>query len=131
MSGVPTAPVLAEPETTISTEWMWLDVEAEVLAAEVEEFLATARTSRRTPPRTSTLAAALPASGLGPVANTVRRLPRQVPAPDVQATERAPPQRQEKQKICAAERMVRPRSEHRSIEASKHRSIEVPTPPPE
>lgn len=125
MSGVPTAPVLAEPETTISTEWMWLDVEAEVLAAEVEEFLATARTSRRTPPRTSTLAAALPASGLGPVANTVRRLPRQVPAPDVQATERAPPQRQEKQKICAAERMVRPRSEHRSTEAPKHRSIEA------
>ncbi len=98
MSGVPTAPALAEPETTTSTEWMWLEVEAEVLAAEVEEFLATARTPRRTPPRTSTLAAALPASGRGPVADTVRRLPRQAPAPEVRATERAPPQRQEKQR---------------------------------
>ena len=91
MSSMTTAPAPDPPELAVTAEQIWLDVEAEVLATEVEEFLATARTPRPTPPRTRTLAAGLPAPDPDSVADTVRRPPRRAPALHVRATERAPP----------------------------------------
>jgi len=80
MPSMTTAPAPDRPETAVTAEWIWLDAQAEVLATEVEEFLATARTPLRTPPRTRTLTAGLPAPGPGPATGTVRRSPRRAPA---------------------------------------------------
>jgi len=41
MSSMTTAPAPDPPETAVTAEWIWLDAQAEVLATEVEEFLAT------------------------------------------------------------------------------------------
>jgi len=43
MSSMTTAPAPDPPEAAVTAEWIWLDVQAEVLATEVEEFLATER----------------------------------------------------------------------------------------
>ncbi len=91
MPSMTTAPAPDPPETAVSAEQIWLDAQAEVLATEIEEFLATARTPRRTPPRTRTLTAGSPAPDPGPATDTVRRPPRRAPALNVRATERAPP----------------------------------------
>ena len=91
MSTTATAAVPAEPEATISAEWMWLEVEGALLVAEVEDFLASARTPTRSPPRTRTRPAGLPTPGAGPAVDIVPRPPRRVPAANVRSRERAPP----------------------------------------
>ncbi len=94
MSSMTTAP--DRPEQADSAEQAWVDLEAEILVAEVENYLATAAQLRRPAQATSALAAAAcapapahPVSGGG-----ARWSPRLAPTTDDWAAQRAPPRRE-------------------------------------
>ena len=92
MSSVPTAP--DRPEQAVSAEQAWFDLEAEMLIAEVEDFLATAALRR---PAQTTSAPAAPARGPGPthtVSGGNRWSPLPAPTTNTFPTQRAPPQRE-------------------------------------
>jgi len=94
MSSMTTAP--DRPEQADSAEQAWFDLEAEILVAEVENYLATAAQQRRPAQTTSAPAAAAcapapthPVSGGGG-----RWSPRPAPTTDDWARQRAPPRRE-------------------------------------
>jgi len=93
MSSVPTAP--DRPEQADSAEQAWFDLEAEMLIAEVEDFLATAALLRR--PAQTTSAPAAGARGPGPthtISGGTRWSPRPAPTTTTFPTQRAPPRRE-------------------------------------
>jgi len=94
MSSMTTAP--DRPEQADSAEQTWFDLEAEILVAEVENYLATAAQQRRPAQATPALAAAAcapapahPVSGGGG-----RWSPRPAPTTNDWARQRAPPRRE-------------------------------------
>jgi hypothetical protein len=95
MSPVPTAPDRAE--LAVSAESAWFDLEAQMLVAEVENYLATAVRLRRPAQARPVLAAAACAPA---PAHTVsggggaRWSPRPAPTTDDWARQRAPPRRE-------------------------------------
>ncbi len=93
MSSAPTAP--DRPEQADSTEQAWFDLEAEILIAEVEDFLATAAQQRRAAQTTSAPAAAarVPAPA-HTVSGSARWTPRPAPTTNTWAMQRAPPRRE-------------------------------------
>ena len=96
MSPVPTAPDRAE--LAVSAESAWFDLEAQMLVAEVENYLATAVRLRRPAQARPVLAAAACAPAPAP-AHTVsggggRWSPRPAPTTDDRARQRAPPRRE-------------------------------------
>jgi hypothetical protein len=93
MSSMTTAP--DRPEQADSTEQAWIDLEAEILIAEVEDFLATADQQRRPAQTTSAPAAAACAPAPAhPVSGGTRWSPRPAPTTDDWARQRAPPRRE-------------------------------------
>ena len=95
MSSMATAAV--RPEQEDSAEQAWFDLQAQILVAEVEDFLATAARLRRPAQATPVLAAAArdpapahPVSGGG----GGRWSPRPAAATDEGARQRAPPRRE-------------------------------------
>ncbi len=94
MSSMTTAP--DRPEQADSAEQAWFDLEAQILVAEVENYLATAAQQRRPAQATSARAAAACAPA---PAHTVsggggRWSPRPAPTTDDRARQRAPPRRE-------------------------------------
>ncbi len=94
MSSMTTAP--DRPEQADSAEQTWFDLEAQILVAEVENYLATAAQQRRPAQATSARAAAACAPA---PAHTVsggggRWSPRPAPTTDDWARQRAPPRRE-------------------------------------
>ncbi len=107
MSSMTTAP--DRPEQADSAEQAWFELEAEMLIAEVENYLATAAQQRRPAQATPVLAAAACAPA---PAHTVsggggRWSPRPAPTTDDWARQRAPPRREH------ADRFEHPHSERR------------------
>jgi hypothetical protein len=95
MSSVPTAP--DRPEQAVSAEQAWFDLEAEILVAEVEDFLATADQQRRAAQTTSAPAAAARVPAPTPahtVSGGARWSPRPAPTNNTFPTQRAPPRRE-------------------------------------
>jgi len=106
MSSMTTAP--DRPEQADSTEQAWIDLEAEILIAEVEDFLATADQQRRPAQTTSAPAAAARAPAPAhPVSGGPRWSPRPAPTTDDWARQRAPPRREH------ADRFEHPHKERR------------------
>ncbi len=94
MSSVPTT--AHRPEQTDSAEQAWFELEAEILVAEVEDFLATAAQPRR--PAQTTSAPAPAARGPAPthtVGGGTRWSPRPAPTTNAFPTQRAPPQHEQ------------------------------------
>lgn len=90
MSTLSTAPERAE--TTDSDGWAWRESDDHQLIAEIEEFLASVPVPNTVEPRTTTLTTrAQPVTDSHPTMIAVQRPPRRIPAPEVGATERAPP----------------------------------------
>jgi hypothetical protein len=107
MSSMTTAP--DRPEQEDSAEQAWFDLEAEILVAEVENYLATAAQQRRPAQATPALAAAArdpapahPVSGGGG-----RWSPRPAPTTNDWARQRAPPRQEH------ADRFQHPHRERR------------------
>jgi len=94
MSPVPTAPDRAE--LAVSAESAWFDLEAQMLVAEVENYLATAVRLRRPAQARPVLAAAAcaPAPAHTVSGGGARWSPRPAPTTDDWATQRAPPRRE-------------------------------------
>ena len=93
MSPVPTAPDRAE--LAVSAESAWFDLEAQMLVAEVENYLATAAQQRRAAQTTSAPAAAACAPAPAhPVSGGPRWSPRPAPTTNDWARQRAPPRRE-------------------------------------
>ncbi len=106
MSSMTTAP--DRPEQADSAEQAWFDLEAEMLVADLEDFLATADQQRR--PAQTTYAPAAAARGPGPahtVSGGARWSPRPAPTATAFPTQRAPPQREH------ADRFEHPHTESR------------------
>jgi hypothetical protein len=91
MSSVTTAP--DRPEQADSAEQAWFDLEAEILVAEVEDFLATADQQRR-PAQTASAPAAAARVPAHTVSGSARWSPRPAPATNTWAMQRAPPRRE-------------------------------------
>jgi len=93
MSSMTTAPDRSDQAD--SAESAWFDLEAEMLVAEVEDYLATAAQQRRaaqtTPARAAAACAPAPAH---PVSGGPRWSPRPAPTTDDWARQRAPPRRE-------------------------------------
>ncbi len=106
MSSMTTAP--DRPEQADSAEQAWFDLEAQILVAEVEDFLATAAQQRRAAQTTSAPAAAarVPAPA-HPVSGGPRWSPRPAPTTNDWARQRAPPRREH------ADRYEHPHTERR------------------
>jgi len=106
MSSMTTAP--DRPEQADSAEQTWFDLEAEILVAEVENYLATAAQQRRAAQTTSAPAAAarVPAPA-HPVSGGPRWSPRPAPTTNDWARQRAPPRREH------ADRYEHPHTERR------------------
>ena len=106
MSSMTTAP--DRPEQADSAEQAWFDLEARILVAEVEDFLATAAQQRRAAQTTSAPAAAarVPAPA-HPVSGGPRWSPRPAPTTNDWARQRAPPRREH------ADRYEHPHTERR------------------
>jgi len=96
------------PEQTDSAEQAWFDLEAEILVAEVENYLATADQQRRAAQTTSAPAATarVPAPA-HTVSGGPRWSPRPAPTTDDWARQRAPPRREH------ADRFEHPHRERR------------------
>ncbi len=95
MSSMTTAP--DRPEQADSAEQTWFDLEAEILVAEVENYLATAAQQRRAAQTTSAPAAAARVPAPAPahtVSGSARWSPRPAPATNTWAMQRAPPRRE-------------------------------------
>ncbi len=93
MSSMTTAPDRAEQAD--SAEQAWFDLEAEILVAGVENYLATAAQLRRPAQATSALAvAACAPAPAHPVSGGARWSPRPAPTTDAWARQRAPPRRE-------------------------------------
>ena len=93
MSSMTTAP--DRPEQADSAEQTWFDLEAQILVAEVENYLATAAQQRRPAQATPALAAAACAPAPArPVSGGTRWSPRPAPTTKDWARQRAPPQRE-------------------------------------
>jgi len=107
MSSAPTAP--DRPEQADSTEQAWIDLEAEILIAEVEDFLATADQQHRAAQTTSAPAAAarVPAPTHTVSGGGARWSPRPAPTANTWARQRAPPRREH------ADRLEHPHRERR------------------
>jgi hypothetical protein len=106
MSSVPTAPDRLEQAD--SAEQAWFDLEAEILVAEVEDFLATADQQRRPAQTTSAPAASarVPAPA-HTISGGARWSPRPAPTANTFPTQRAPPRREH------ADRFEHPHRERR------------------
>jgi len=92
MSSMTTAP--DRPEQADSAEQTWFDLEAQILIAEVENYLATAAQQRRAAQTTSAPAAAACAPAPAhPVSGGPRWSPRPAPTTNDWARQRAPPRR--------------------------------------
>jgi len=93
MSSMTTAP--ERPEQADNAEQAWFDLEAEILVAEVENYLATAAQQRRPAQTTSAPAASarVPAPA-HTVSGSARWSPRPAPATNTWAMQRAPPRRE-------------------------------------
>ncbi len=106
MSSMTTAP--DRPEQADSAEQAWFDLEAEILVAEVENYLATAVRLRRPAQATPVLgAAACAPAPAHPVSGGPRWSPRPAPTTDDWARQRAPPRREH------ADRFEHPHGERR------------------
>ena len=95
MSSMTTAP--ERPEQADNAEQAWFDLEAEILVAEVENYLATAAQQRRAAQTTSAPAAAARVPAPAPahtVSGSARWSPRPAPATNTWAMQRAPPRRE-------------------------------------
>lgn len=94
MSSMTTAP--DRPEQEDSAEQAWFDLQAQILVAEVEDFLATAAQQRRPAQATPVLAAAACARAPTPTVSGGggRWSPRPAPTTDDWARQRAPPHRE-------------------------------------
>jgi len=90
MSSMTTAP--DRPEQADSAESAWFDLEAEILVAEVEDYLATAAQQHRPAQATPALAAA--ACAPTPTVSGGRWSPRPAPTTNDWARQRAPPRRE-------------------------------------
>lgn len=102
MSSVPTAPDRLEQ----AAEQAWFDLEAEILVAEVEDFLATADQQRR-PAQTTSAPAASARVPAHTVSGGARWSPRPAPTATTYPTQRAPPRREH------ADRFEHPHRERR------------------